>query len=164
LVGGRTFVFDRHRYKKKPTPTTLLPQRVRQPNCAGLTTNATQSVTVGSPISDTATLSDATNNAGGTITFKVYGPNDAKCAGTAAYTKEVNASGNGDYGPGEFTPTEVGTYRGTADYSGDANNKARGVSVMGSWIGSRLPASGTNIQKYCKWSMPETSRYRRMVL
>ena len=87
-----------------------------------IVTNATQSVTIGSPIKDTATLSGATTNAGGTITFKAYGPNDANCTGTAAYSNTVNVNGNGDYDSGNFTPTQVGTYRWTADYSGDANN------------------------------------------
>ena len=89
-----------------------------------IVTSATQSATIGSAISDTATLSDATTNAGGTITFKAYGPNDANCTGTAAYSNTVNVSGNGDYNSGNYTPTASGTYRWTADYSGDANNKA----------------------------------------
>ena len=36
----------------------------------------------------------------------------------------MNVNGNGDYNSGNFTPTESGTYRWTADYSGDANNEA----------------------------------------
>ena len=91
-------------------------------NCAALTTNATNSVTIGSPISDSATLSGATSNAGGTIIFKAFGPNDANCSGNAAYTNTVN--GNGDYNSGNFTPTEAGTYRWTTDYRGDDNNQA----------------------------------------
>jgi hypothetical protein len=100
------------------------PTQVSISNCAVLTTNATQSVTVGSPISDTATLSGVTPNAGGTITFRAFGPNDATCSGTAAFTNTVNLSGPGNYNTGNFTPTESGTYRWTADYSGDANNEA----------------------------------------
>ena len=34
----------------------------------------------------------------------------------------MNVNGNGNYDSGNFTPTEVGTYRWTADYSGDSNN------------------------------------------
>ena len=95
---------------------------VVNPASPEITTNATESVTIGSPISDTATLSGATNNAGGTITFNLYGPNDADCSGEVAYTNTVDVTGNGDYNSGDFTPTASGTYRWTADYSGDSNN------------------------------------------
>ena len=98
------------------------PQAVTISNCAALTTNATNSVTIGSPISDSATLSGATSNAGGTIIFKAFGPNDANCSGNAAYTNTVNVNGN--YNSGNFTPTEAGTYRWTTDYRGDDNNQA----------------------------------------
>jgi hypothetical protein len=50
--------------------------------------------------------------------------NQKFCDGTAAYTNTVNVSGNGNYGSGNFTPTAAGTYRWTADYSGDDNNQA----------------------------------------
>ena len=46
------------------------PAAVNISNCAAITTNATQSVTVGSPINDTATLSGVGATAGGTITFR----------------------------------------------------------------------------------------------
>ena len=95
---------------------------VVSPAAPDIETTATSPVTIGEPISDKATLSGATTNAGGTITFKLYGPNDADCSGTVAYTNTVNVSGNGEYDSGEFTPTAVGTYRWTADYSGDDNN------------------------------------------
>src|SRR5829696_10455891 len=39
-----------------------------------LTTQATTPVTLGDPITDTATLSGATSDATGTMTFKLYGP------------------------------------------------------------------------------------------
>jgi hypothetical protein len=101
------------------------PKAVSISNCAALTTNATQSVTVGSPISDTASLTGVGATAGGTITFKAYGPDDANCSGTAAFTSQpIAVSGPGNYGSGNFTPTQVGTYRWTASYSGDASNQS----------------------------------------
>jgi hypothetical protein len=100
------------------------PERVNISNCTTLTTNATASATIGSPISDTATLAGATTGAGGTITFNAYGPNDANCTGSVAFTATVNVSGNGNYSSGNFTPTQVGTYRWTASYSGDLGNAA----------------------------------------
>jgi len=66
-----------------------------------------------------------TANAGGTITFKVYGPNDATCTGAVLDTKVANVSGPGNYPSGAVTPTAVGTYRWTAAYSGDDNNEAK---------------------------------------
>jgi hypothetical protein len=106
------------------------PTQVSISNCAALTTNATQSVTVGSPISDTATLSGVTNNAGGTITFKAFGPNDANCSGSAAFTSQpIAVNGPGNYGSGDLTPTQVGTYRWTASYSGDASNQSANSPV-----------------------------------
>ena len=94
-------------------------------NCSGLTTSATASVTIGSPISDTATLSAGTSDISGTITFHLF-PSLTDCTND---TNEVNTglspvtvNGNGDYNSGNFTPTAVGTYYWTAAYSGDAKN------------------------------------------
>ena len=90
-----------------------------------ITTNATGAagVVIGTAISDSATLSGATSNAGGSITFRVYGPNDATCTGTPAFTSAaVPVSGNGTYSSGTFTPTAAGTYRWIASYTGDLPN------------------------------------------
>jgi hypothetical protein len=88
-----------------------------------LSTTATANGAVGSAIKDTATIS---GNAAptGSLVFKTFGPNDATCAGTVAYTKTVTVAGAGSYGSGDFETSAVGTYRWTADYSGDANNNA----------------------------------------
>jgi hypothetical protein len=103
-----------------------------------LTTNATVSVEIGNPISDTATLSGTANQpgtpvinpttaggpAGGTITFRLYGPGDTNCTGTPVFTSlAIPVSGdNNNYNSGNFTPTSAGTYRWTAVYSGDSPN------------------------------------------
>ena len=81
---------------------------------------------LGTALTDTATLSGATPLAGGTITFVLYGPNNATCANPAIFTSNpIAVNGNGTYtsAPG-FTPTLPGTYRWRASYSGDANNAA----------------------------------------
>jgi len=95
---------------------------------------------VGSPITDTATLSGTSSNvsavqvggqaitigknAGGTVIFTLYGPSDTNCTSTPVFTSAaVTVSGNGTYGPVTFTPTQgAGTYRWIATYSGDPNN------------------------------------------
>ena len=80
-------------------------------------------ITIGGSVTDTASLSGG-NSPTGTITFRVYGPDDATCSGTAVFTSTVTVSGNGNYTSGAFTPTAVGTYRWIASYSGDAKNTA----------------------------------------
>ena len=97
----------------------ISPEKVNITNCTNLATTATASVTIGSPISDTAHLTGATANAGGTITFTAF--SDANCS-AQVFTSTVAVSGPGDYNSGNFTPTAVGTYYWTASYSGDANN------------------------------------------
>ncbi|WP_030205106.1 Ig-like domain-containing protein [Streptomyces sp. NRRL S-87] len=100
----------------------IAPERVQITNCSSLITTATDTVTIGSPIHDTATLGGATSNAGGTISFHLF--SNATC------TAEINTglppvavNGNGTYTSGEYTPTTVGSYYWTAVYSGDANNQ-----------------------------------------
>jgi hypothetical protein len=78
---------------------------------------------VGSPISDSATIS-AGFSPTGQLTFKVFGPSDVTCAGTALFTGNATVSGNGSYGSGNFTPASAGAYRWTASYDGDANNNS----------------------------------------
>jgi len=90
-----------------------------------ISTTAEQSVNPGQTISDQATLSGTTSDAGGTIIFNAYGPNDATCAGTAAFTSSTIAvHGDDTYGPVSFTPASAGVYRWIASYSGDAKNAA----------------------------------------
>jgi fimbrial isopeptide formation D2 family protein/uncharacterized repeat protein (TIGR01451 family) len=76
---------------------------------------------IGSIVHDTATLSGATPNAGGTVTYSVY--TDAACssvfaaAGSAAVTNGV--VGDSD----SVTFNQAGTYYWQAVYGGDANNE-----------------------------------------
>jgi hypothetical protein len=75
---------------------------------------------------DDFTLSGATSNAGGTITFKLYAPSDATCSGAAALTQTVNVNGNGTYSTTNtsFVASTEGTWRWQSSYSGDSNNQA----------------------------------------
>ena len=92
-------------------------------NTTAIVTTANQSVNAGQAIADSATLSGATADAGGTITFRAYGPSDNSCANTPAFTSNAIAvSGNGSYGPVSFIPATAGTYHWIATYSGDAKN------------------------------------------
>src|SRR5262249_55314315 len=74
---------------------------------------------------DDATITGATSNAGGTITFNLFSPSDATCSGSPARTEPVNVNGNGTYRTTNttfFASTE-GTWRWQVVYSGDANNE-----------------------------------------
>jgi autotransporter-associated beta strand protein len=89
----------------------------------GLTAGASGNVELGNPVSDTATLAGGFSP-GGTVTFRLYGPDDANCSGAPVFTDTKAVSGNGDYTSAGFRPTEVGTYRWIASYSGDGTNDA----------------------------------------
>jgi uncharacterized repeat protein (TIGR01451 family) len=92
------------------------------PNTTQIGTTAT-SGTIGGAVHDVATLSGATANAGGTITFSAYGPSaQPDCSGDPVYSNTVDVSGPGDYNSGDFTPTTAGSYYWVASYSGDTNN------------------------------------------
>ncbi len=89
-----------------------------------IVTAASAGGAIGTVLTDQATLSGGVAPTG-TITFVLYGPNDATCT-TAVFTSNAIAvNGNGTYtsAPG-FTTTAAGTYRWRAFYSGDANNAA----------------------------------------
>jgi hypothetical protein len=94
---------------------------------------------IGNAVSDTATLTGTANKpgdpvidpatvggaAGGSITFKLYGPSaTAVCDATnLVFTSSaIPVTGDGPYGSGNFTPTTVGTYRWIASYTGDSPN------------------------------------------
>jgi hypothetical protein len=108
----------------------VAPERVRISNCpSSLTTTATASVTVGSPISDTAHLDVGAVAAGGTITFRLY--SDSLCANEVSTgLTPVNVSGSGNYNSGDFTPLVVGTYYWRAFYSGDPNTSTDPSSTL----------------------------------
>ena len=77
----------------------------------------------GSLIYDSATLAQAVNPTG-SLTFKVFGPEDATCAGTPLLTTTTAVVANGYYESSRFTTNTAGTYRWTVFYGGDANNNA----------------------------------------
>ncbi len=89
-----------------------------------IATNASGDVSLGGQITDNATVSGRVNPvAGATITFDLYGPDDATCAGAIAFTSTVAYPvAGGAVTSGAFTPTAAGVYRWRATYSGDANN------------------------------------------
>src|SRR5207247_1416232 len=88
-----------------------------------VTTSATPQATAGGTISDQALLAGSSGpNATGTISFTVFGPNNATCAlpGTPAGSAVV--SGDGTYPSSAVPVVLAGAYRWIASYSGDVNN------------------------------------------
>jgi len=72
---------------------------------------------------DSATISGATSNAGGTVLFQLFSPTDATCSGAPALQQSVNVNGNGTYSTSNTTSvSDLGTWRWQVTYSGDANN------------------------------------------
>lgn len=104
-----------------------------------LSTSAGADVFLGNAVTDSATLGGTATQpanpvinltgtagpaAGGTITFKLYGPSDTGC-GTLVYTSAtVAVSGDGTYdSPApQFVPTAAGGYHWVAVYSGNSPN------------------------------------------
>src|SRR5205085_2727041 len=100
----------------------IAPENVSISNCTRLSPSATAAVTIGSPISDTATLSGAAAGAGGTISLRLF--SDDKCANEVTTgLSPVAVNGNASYGSGDYTPGAVGTYYWIASYSGDGKNE-----------------------------------------
>jgi hypothetical protein len=80
--------------------------------------------TAGNQLSDTAMLSGYTSSATGTVTFTIYGPDDAFCAGTPIAAGVRTFNGNPFYDSDIMTLTAPGVYRWVVTYSGDASNEA----------------------------------------
>jgi hypothetical protein len=102
--------------------------RVTIPADPALTTSASEAVTIGGAVHDTAHLSSGARPTG-TITFRLYGPNDSGCTGDPVFASTVGVAGNGDYDSKEFVPTRPGAYRWVAEYSGDRRNRAAGPTA-----------------------------------
>jgi hypothetical protein len=77
-------------------------------------------VSIGTPIHDTSSLTGATANAGGTVSYAVYSDNTCSTLVQALGTKTVT---NGVVPDSDtFTPQAAGNFWFQATYSGDANN------------------------------------------
>src|SRR5262249_28712038 len=89
-----------------------------------VSTQASAPVTVGGSIHDTVTLAGGFAPTG-TITVKVFGPNDATCTGPVLFTDSITGDkGNGLYPSPAHAIDHAGTYRFVASYTGDGNNQA----------------------------------------
>ncbi|MGH2686371.1 MAG: hypothetical protein ACRDJP_12975, partial [Actinomycetota bacterium] len=105
---------DQEQVTVAENPTAADPTLSTTPNPA--------SGNVGVTLNDSADLADG-DDPTGTITFKLYPPGDADCSGTPVFEQSLTVNGNGSYATtGGHVANEAGTWRWTADYSGDGNN------------------------------------------
>jgi hypothetical protein len=95
------------------------------------------------PLTASAELAGSVN-AGGSITFTLYNPGNAK-----VYSDVVQVTGNGTYDTstgtttGSAVPTVAGTYQWVVSYSGDSNNK--GVSTSKGSTPQRAVGAGATV-------------------
>ena len=88
-----------------------------------IATNALSFASLGSAITDSATVSGRVNPLFGTVEFLLYAAGDDSCLGTPIFTSTVGyPESGGSVTSLAFTPAQPGTYRWRAFYSGDANN------------------------------------------
>ena len=76
---------------------------------------------VGTAVFDVATLGQTVNPTG-TLTFLLFGPDNATCSGPPIFTSTKAVSGNGNYTSDSFPTRAAGTYRWIVRYAGDAAN------------------------------------------
>ena len=93
------------------------------PAQTSLALTASPGVTVGGDVSNTATLSGGVHPTG-TIAFALYRAGDTTCGQDPVSQSEATVTGNGDYTSATYTTPAAGTYRWTAEYSGDLDNDA----------------------------------------
>jgi hypothetical protein len=75
----------------------------------------------GGTIYDSVNVNGGTNPTG-TLTFKLYGPDDQTCVAAPLFTTTKAVNGSGYYQSAAFTTNRAGTYHWTVAYGGDNNN------------------------------------------
>jgi hypothetical protein len=116
--------------KNAPASTTCGQASQRLQMTPGRPSLATTASLGAGSIEDSALLSGGVPTSG-TIFFRLFGPEDAACAGTPLFRASLPVSYQGHYSSGPFTPSLPGTYRFQAEYSGDANDEPATASCGG---------------------------------
>ncbi len=97
-------------------------QLVIGPNSPGISTTLSESSgSTGDTVHDSASLSGATADAGGTVTYTVY--SDSNCTNKVATGGTVNVTNGSVPNSSAVTFNTPGTYYWQASYSGDNNNR-----------------------------------------
>ena len=97
-------------------------------------------------LNDTATVSGRVSpTPAGTLDFRLYGPDDALCAGAPAFvaTAMPYPVAGGPLSSPPFAPSQIGTYRWVVSYSGDPNNppNTSGCGAAGQTVAVSAPAA-----------------------
>lgn len=91
-----------------------------------LTTVPTPATAVnGDSLRDAATLGGGIGTPTGKIVFRLYDPTKPTCIGTPRLTDSVTVAGTGTYNSKKFKSDAVGTWRWTAEYTGDGLNETK---------------------------------------
>jgi hypothetical protein len=106
-------LYDGHGTLKNGGPQARATATVSLPTLA---TQASAPTRLGGTISDMAILVGG-EGVGGSVEFQLFGPGAPSCEGTPLETFTVPVTGDGEYSSGDFTTSEVGTYRWTANYT-----------------------------------------------
>jgi hypothetical protein len=106
-----------------------------------IVSNASGATTIGLEVSDHANLINGANPTG-TLTFDLFGPDDATCSGVPLLSTATPVNGNGFYDSAPFTTSKAGTYRWVASYSGDSNNNPAGPTACTD------PAESVSVSKF----------------
>jgi hypothetical protein len=107
------------------SPTQVVQVRRRAPRVKP------RAVLIGSKqISIRARLSGGVSPAGA-ITFRLYGPNDRRCARKPVFSGGISIKRNGTFSLGRYIATKPGTYRLGVGYSGDKRNQRHKISCSG---------------------------------
>src|SRR5207237_8046716 len=85
-----------------------------------ITSLSANSITVGGPVTDSATLTGVTATAGGTVTYNLFATAD--CTGTSSIVSTVQVTNGVVPDSASQTFTTAGTVSWNAVYSGDAKN------------------------------------------
>lgn len=101
-----------------PTPSALAPA----PPLTLAVTPSAAFVSLGAPVTATATLATGSALSGGTLTFMLYGPNDPTCQNAPAFVGAEMPAAAESFNFGPVTPEAGGGYQWVVSYSGDGAN------------------------------------------
>ena len=87
-----------------------------------ITAAPSRAVVLGGAVSDSVALAGAVDPPGGSVTFRLFGPDDLRCAYAERFSAAVPISPDATATSPAFTPTTAGTYRWIASYTGDDSN------------------------------------------
>jgi hypothetical protein len=120
-------------------------------------TAAAADATVGDPVTAVATIQEGAIPTG-QIKFEAFSPSDTDCSKAAVFSSTTAASGNGSYRSAAFVPTQVGTFRWTVSYAGDASH-AKAATDCGK-VTSNISKAGPTVAGQAKQQLKVGTSFR----